>query len=562
MLRLVHIHAEETLHLREDAAALLHRLIMRKLLVGVVDGRCRLKAGRLSRLNGGRLLARRGTQNLLSRLRLRRRRGSHNSRRTRGTGRRSQHLATVHRLNDGRTHRRNNLTATTTRSRRGGAQNLRGTRSLFLRVSVRDARQLTAESLGCRRLDTRYRSRRSSGGSLRYRGATARGAEAQRHIRAHRMSGRLRGSSSRCGLSNSGNGTFYLVRARSVRARKNLSRFINPLHRSLSSSLLNVDNIALRHRVLHDRRRSRSLNRLSRRLHKSGCRNRSIRGRKCPHIGEGRVILHQIIKVISGKLIHINRRKLRRNRLTRQTVRRGRLLLQINTGIGIHAAQLTNHHGTRSRSVAGLQRLRNSAALSTQTLNSATPQRHTTHQRQHRLKARLTHRREQTHQQLITTATHHLVVERQQKLQEITNRQVEVFHLRQDLVHLRERCRLRVNTRNRPALQQNTGLHQVTSRVTRAGHVQAQSGTRSSGRLIAQVHQNLLAATVVQLHQVHIFQGAQSLAGTGTTHTNSARNFAIVGQVLTQLNVALEQFVLEPAQNFTMNSHVNASFGQ
>ena len=154
------------------------------------------------------------------------------------------------------------------------------------------------------------------------------------------------------------------------------------------------------------------------------------------------------------------------------------------------------------------------------------------------------------------------MVERQQKLQEITNRQVEVFHLRQDLVHLRERCRLRVNTRNRPALQQNTGLHQVTSRVTRAGHVQAQSGTRSSGRLIAQVHQNLLAATVVQLHQVHIFQGAQSLAGTGTTHTNSARNFAIVGQVLTQLNVALEQFVLEPAQNFTMNSHVNASFGQ
>ena len=510
MLRLVHIHAEETLHLREDAAALLHRLIMRKLLVGVVDGRCRLKAGRLSRLNGGRLLARRGTQNLLSRLRLRRRRGSHNSRRTRGTGRRSQHLATVHRLNDGRTHRRNNLTATTTRSRRGGAQNLRGTRSLFLRVSVRDARQLTAESLGCRRLDTRYRSRRSSGGSLRYRGATARGAEAQRHIRAHRMSGRLRGSSSRCGLSNSGNGTFYLVRARSVRARKNLSRFINPLHRSLSSSLLNVDNIALRHRVLHvsrlrrhrSRNRSRNLNRLNRR------RNRSIRSRKCPHISEGRVILHQIIKVISGKLIHINRRKLRSNRLTRQTIRRGRFLLQVNTGIGIHAAQLTNHHGTSRRRIASLQRLRNSAALSTQTLHSATPQRHTAHQRQHRLKARLTHRREQTHQQLITGATHHLVVESQQKLEEITNRQVEIFHLLQDLVHLREGGGLRVNTRNRPAFQQNTGLHQVTSRVTRAGHVQAQSSAGGSGRLIAQVHQHFLAAAVVQLHQIHIFQGA------------------------------------------------------
>ena len=489
---------------------------MRKLLVGVVDGRSRFKTGRLSRLSSGRLLACRGTQNILSRLRLRRRRGSHNSRRMRGTGRRSQHLATVHRLNDGRTHRRNNLTATTTRSRRGGAQNLRGALSLFLRVRGRDARQLTAGGLGAERLGSeslgasRYRSnrcRRSNRGNLRYRGATARGAEAQRHIRAHRMSGRLRGSS-RCGLSNSGNGTFYLVRARSVRARKNLGRLINPIHRSLSSSLLNVDNIALRHRVLHDRRRSRSLNRLSRRLHRSGCRNGCICGGQSLRISERRVILHQIIKVISGKLIHINRRKLRSNRLARQTVRRGRLLLQVNTGIGIHAAQLTNHHGTRSRSVASLQRLRNSAALSTQTLHSATPQRHTTHQRQHRLKARLTHRREQTHQQLITTATHHLVVERQQKLQEVTNRQVEVFHLLQNLVHLREGDGLRVNTRNRPAFQQNTGLHQVTSRVTRTGHVQAQSGTRGSGRLITQVYQHFLAAAVVQLHQIHIFQGA------------------------------------------------------
>ena len=374
------------------------------------------------------------------------------------------------------------------------------------------------------------------------------------------MSGRPRGSS-RCGLSNSGNGTFYLVRARSVRARKNLSRLINPLHRSLSSSLLNVDNIALRHRVLHDRRRSRSLNRLSRRLHRSGCRNGCICGGQSLRISEGRVILQQIVKVISGELIHINRRELRRNRLARQAIRRGRLLLQVNTGIGIHAAQLTNHHGTRSRSVASLQRLRNSAALSTQTLHSATPQRHTTHQRQHRLKARLTHRREQTHQQLITTATHHLVVERQQKLQEVTNRQVEIFHLLQDLVHLREGDGLRVNTRNRPAFQQNTGLHQVTSRVTRTGHVQAQSGTRGSGRLITQVYQHFLAAAVVQLHQIHIFQGAQSLASAGTTHTNSACNLAIAGQVLTQLNIALEQFVLEPAQNFTMNSHVNASFG-
>ena len=549
---------------------------MRKLLVGIVDGRSRFKTGRLSRLSSGRLLARRGTQNLLSRLSLRRRRGSHNSRRTRRTSRRSQHLTAIHRLNDGRTHRRNNLAATTTRSRRGGAQNLRGTLSFFLRVRGRDARQLTAGGLGAEGLGSeslgasRYRSnrcRRSSRGNLRYRGATARGAEAQRHIRAHRMSGRLRGSSrscsrcSRCGLSNSGNGTFYLVRTRSVRARKNLSRLINPLHRSLSSSLLNVDNIALRHRVLHDRRRSRNLNRLSRRLHRSGCRNGCICGGQSLHISEGRVILQQIVKVISGELIHINRRELRRNRLARQAIRRGRLLLQVNTGIGIHAAQLTNHHGTRSRSVASLQRLRNSATLSTQTLNSATPQRHTTHQRQHRLKTRLTHRREQTHQQLITTATHHLVVERQQKLQEVTNRQVEVFHLLQNLVHLREGDGLRVNTRNRPAFQQNTGLHQVTSRVTRTGHVQAQSGTRGSGRLITQVYQHFLAAAVVQLHQIHIFQGAQSLASAGTTHTNSACNLAIAGQVLTQLNIALEQFVLEPAQNFTMNSHVNASFG-
>ena len=325
------------------------------------------------------------------------------------------------------------------------------------------------------------------------------------------MSGRLRGSSrscSRCGLRRGGNRLFYLVR--SIRVRDGLGRLSrrNALHRSRRSGLLNVDNIALRHRILHDRRRSRSLGRLSRRLHRSGCRNGCICGGQSLRISEGRVILHQIVKVISGKLIHINRRKFRSNRLTRQTVRRGRLLLQVNTGIGIHAAQLTNHHGTRSRSVTSFQRLRNSAALSAQTLHSATPQRHTTHQRQHRLKARLTHRREQTHQQLITRTTHHLVVESQQKLEEITNRQVEIFHLPQDLVHLREGGGLRVNTRNRPAFQQNTGLHQVTSRVTRAGHVQAQSGTRRGCRLVAQMHQNFLAATVVQLHQIHIFQGA------------------------------------------------------
>ena len=319
------------------------------------------------------------------------------------------------------------------------------------------------------------------------------------------MSGRLcggYGSRSRCGLRRSGNRTFCLVRSRNIRTSCSISRGISRPEGNLRPRLITVGNLGFRLRRHRSRNRSRNLSRLIRR------RNRSIRGRKCPHIGEGWVILHQIIKVISGKLIHINRRKFRSNRLTRQTVRRGRLLLQINTGIGIHAAQLTNHHGTRSRSVAGLQRLRNSAALSTQTLNSATPQRHTTHQRQHRLKTRLTHRREQTHQQLITTATHHLVVERQQKLQEITNRQVEVFHLRQDLVHLREGDGLRVNTRNRPAFQQNTGLHQVTSRVTRARHVQAQSGTRRGSRLIAQVHQYFLAAAVVQLHQIHIFQGA------------------------------------------------------
>ena len=444
---------------------------MRKLLVGVVDGRCRLKAGRLSRLNGGHLLACRGTQNLLSRLRLRRRRGSHNSRRTGGTGRRSQHLTAIHGLNDGCTHRRNNLTATTTRSRRGGAQNLRGTLNLFLRVRGRNTLQLTAgslgaESLGCRRLDTRYRSRRSGGGSLRYRGVAARGAEAQRHIRARRMSGRLcrgyggYGSRNRCGLRRSGNGAFYLVRSRNIRARSSLSRGISRLGGSLRRRL-SVGRLGIRVLIVHvsrlrrhrSRNRSRNLSRLSRR------HNRRIRGRKRPHISEGRIVLHQIVKVIGGKLIHINRRELRRNRLTRQAIRRGRLLLQINTGVGIHAAQLTNHHGTSRRSVASLQSLRNSAALSTQTLNSATPQRHTTHQRQHRLKTRLTHRREQTHQQLITTATHHLVVERQQKLQEVTNRQVEVFHLLQNLVHLREGDGLRVNTRNRPAFQQNTGLH-------------------------------------------------------------------------------------------------------
>ena len=374
------------------------------------------------------------------------------------------------------------------------------------------------------------------------------------------MSGRLRGGRGRCGLRRNGNGTFHLVRSRNIRTSCSLGRGISRLGGNLRRRLLNVGNLnvgslGFRLLILHVSRLRRHLSRLNRR------RNRSIRGRKCPHISEGRVILHQIIKVISGKLIHINRRKLRSNRLTRQTIRRGRLLLQVNTGIGIHAAQLTNHHGTRSRSVASLQSLRNSATLSTQTLHSATPQRHTAHQRQHRLKTRLTHRREQTHQQLITTATHHLVVERQQKLQEVTNRQIEIFHLLQDLVHLREGGGLRVNTRNRPAFQQNTGLHQVTSRVTRTGHVQAQSGTRGSGRLITQVYQHFLAAAVVQLHQIHIFQGAQSLASAGTTHTNSARNLAIAGQVLTQLNIALEQFVLEPAQNFTMNSHVNASFG-
>ena len=478
---------------------------MRKLFIGVVDGRCRLKTGRLSRLNGGRFLACRSTQNLLRRLSFRGHRGSHNSRRTRGTGRRSQHPTTVHRLNDGCTHRRNNLAATTTRSRRRSTQNLRGALGLFLRVRGRSARQLTAGSLGAESL----RGGSLGGGcGLRYRGVAARGTEAQRHIRARRRSGRpcgSCGSRNRCGLGHSGNDMFHLVRSGNIRAKSSLSRGISRLGGDLRRRLLNVDDIAFRHLVFHGRRLRRLSRGLNSRLHYM---LRRIRGGQRTRISEGRIILHQIVKVIGGKLIHINRRKLRSNRLTRQTVRRGRLLLQVNTGIGIHAAQLTNHHGTRRRRIARLQSLRNSAALSTQTLHSATPQRHTTHQRQHRLKARLTHRREQTHQQLITRTTHHLVVESQQKLQEITNRQVEIFHLRQNLVHLREGGSLRVNTRNRPAFQQNTGLHQVTSRVTRARHVQAQSGTRRGSRLIAQVHQHFLAAAVVQLHQIHIFQGA------------------------------------------------------
>ena len=326
------------------------------------------------------------------------------------------------------------------------------------------------------------------------------------------MSGRLCGgcgSYSRCRLGRSGNDMFHLVRCRSIRAKSSLSRGISLLGGNLRRSLINVGNLGFRPLILHVNRLRRHRRNRSRHLSRlSGHHNRRIRGGQRPHISEGRIVLHQIVKVIGGKLIHVNRRKFRSNRLTRQTVRRGRLLLQVNTGISIHAAQLTNHHGTSRRRIARLQSLRNSAALSTQTLHSTTPQRHTAHQRQHRLKARLTHRREQTHQQLITRTAHHLVVESQQKLQEITNRQVEIFHLRQDIVHLREGGGLRVNTRNRPAFQQNTGLNQVTSRVTRARHVQAQSGTRRGSRLIAQVHQHFLAAAVVQLHQIHIFQGA------------------------------------------------------
>ena len=192
------------------------------------------------------------------------------------------------------------------------------------------------------------------------------------------------GSRSRCGLRRSGIGTFHLVRSRNIRTSCSLSRGISQLggnirRRLLNGGSLNGGSLGFRLLILHVSRLRRNRSRLSR------CRNRSIRGRKCPHISEGQVILHQIVKVISfkvisGKLIHINRRKLRSNRLTRQTIRRGCRLLQVNTGIRIHAAQLTNHHGTCSRSVTGLQRLRNSATLSTQTLHSATPQRHATDQ--------------------------------------------------------------------------------------------------------------------------------------------------------------------------------------
>ena len=152
------------------------------------------------------------------------------------------------------------------------------------------------------------------------------------------------------------------------------------------------------------------------------------------------------------------------------------------------------------------------------------------------------------------------MVEAQQKLQEIADGQVEVFHLGEDVVHLGKGHGLRINTRNRPALQQNSCLHQVTRGVARARHVQAQGGTCGGGRLITQVNQHLLATTGVELHQVHVFKGSQGVAGARSSHANRARNLAVRGQVLAQLNITFEQFVLEPAQNFTMNSHVYAVF--
>ena len=152
------------------------------------------------------------------------------------------------------------------------------------------------------------------------------------------------------------------------------------------------------------------------------------------------------------------------------------------------------------------------------------------------------------------------MVEAQQQLQEIADGQVEVFHLGEDVVHLGKGRGLRINTRNRPALQQDTGLHQVTRGVARARHVQAQGGTRGGGGFITQVNQHLLATAGVELHQVHVFEGSQGIAGAGSSHANRARNLAVCRQVLAQLNITFEQFVLEPAQNFTMNSHVYAVF--
>ena len=113
-------------------------------------------------------------------------------------------------------------------------------------------------------------------------------------------------------------------------------------------------------------------------------------------IGNGLVeILNQVVGL---KILQLYRGEGGRLRLTGQTVRGGCFLLQVNTRLGIHAAQLANHQGTRRRSIASLQGLSNSTALGTQTLHGATPQGHAAHQGEHRLEARLAYRSQKTDQ--------------------------------------------------------------------------------------------------------------------------------------------------------------------
>ena len=206
----------------------------------------------------------------------------------------------------------------------------------------------------------------------------------------------------------------------------------------------------------------------------AGC----ICGGADPHIGEGQVILHQPSKSWGELIPHQPARTQTQSSSPGGPFAEGRLLLQVNTGIGIHAAQLNQI--TMARAVLGVASLQPPpiARLSaTQTLQ----------QRYSHSGIRPT-KTASTQTRLIRTdanrpTSNSLPPQRitwwwnVNKLQEVTNRQVNLPSTPGPRPSPR-RTVFRVNTRNRPTFQQTTGLHRVSGRVTPTGRAGAGAALR------------------------------------------------------------------------------------
>ena len=196
-------------------------------------------------------------------------------------------------------------------------------------------------------------------------------------------------------------------------------------------------------------------------------------------------------------VLNIDRLKHAQIRGSRHARKRHRRLVQIHPGLIEQAAHLVHHQVAGGRGIGVLHGFKNRAVLSVQALHGAAPQRHTPRQRQQSIEGRLTDSDQQPSNQLVIGKATQLQVEIQVQVKELPDRVPTLLHLLQQLIHFIEISDAGVNIGNTPAFKKHMGLHQVTFRVARNSHVQAQRLGCRHRRLLIQVSDDLFALTGV-----------------------------------------------------------------